>query len=813
MTKQKGLVIFSQMTLRILKLIFWIWLVGLVLLNIFKFLYVKIVHFMFDGNFLLNSYDFPFNPLNAVLKKEWIPNTSDWGTRSERFLNQLSHNLMIYPLWILGGLLLIYIVLNVLRSHYGEMTPFKSDFESLRLKKDIIRHTDSRLRDKSTRSGKHGDTYNVFKWVFNREVRRERNSRKADRIVKRAIRRSKVSISATVQKGHVAGIKRYYIIIKKPKNMEASSKLESKLKNFHEQLMQFTGVTFDQIKTSQDRKNLLFEGSVEKEIKEARSVKKKREQLAAMDKTTDYETEDKNTNGQVGNYPLELLIDRSKDIEEDKKAAEAYALEKQDELEKFFAAEKMQVDLESRSTGTTSISYKYKAKYSQNHKSKTQLQEGLRTWLTLQEVIVDDYGGKITVNIPLPSDSRVQIDNRKLIKDTLSSSTKPLQTIFGVDLDNQTVTHNLRDAPHMLVSGSTGSGKSVAVNYILLSILWKASPKDVQIALIDPKAVEFGVYEDNPFNMVNPIDNAKDSVTFLKYLCILMDERYQQMKKAKTREIEGYNKKMAKKGKETMSTIVCVIDEYADLVMVQKDVEKEVSRLAQKGRACGIHLIVATQRPSADIVTGIVRSNIMTRLTFQVVTSTDSRIALGEGGYAEALNGAGDGLLKWKGQTPVTRLQGGFLIDDEVENINNHLKDTIEQPIHVNYKEVVARHEGDEEALAQIDELQEATTSLVETQQSFEKESKQKKEKVNRRKRPDEMSKEDVALHQKALDIMKEKSNKKNTKQSAGSVKNKVVSVNVMDYFEDEGTESVKSQTDSKQSSEDTQSVRDLLGL
>lgn len=813
MAKQKGLVILSQMTLRILKLIFWIWLVGLVLLNIFKLLYVKIVHFMFDGNFLLNSYDSPFNPLNAVLKKEWIPNTSDWGTRSERFLNQLSHNLMIYPLWILSGLLLIYIVLNVLRSHYGEMTPFKSDFESLRLKKDIIRHTDSRLRDKSTRSGKHGDTYNVFKWVFNREVRRERNSRKADRIVKRAIRRSKVSISATVQKGHVAGIKRYYILINKPKNMEASSKLESKLKNFHEQLMQFTGVTFDQIKTSQDRKNLLFEGSVEKEIKEARSVKKKREKLAAMDKTTDYETEDNDTNGQVGNYPLELLIDRSKDIEEDKKAAEAYALEKQDELEKFFAAEKMQVDLESRSTGTTSIAYKYKAKYSQNHKSKTQLQEGLRTWLTLQEVIVDDYGGKITVNIPLPSDSRVQIDNRKLIKDTLSSSTKPLQTIFGVDLDNQTVTHNLRDAPHMLVSGSTGSGKSVAVNYILLSILWKASPKDVQIALIDPKAVEFGVYEDNPFNMVNPIDNGKDSVTFLKYLCILMDERYQQMKKAKTREIEGYNKKMAKKGKETMSTIVCVIDEYADLVIVQKDVEKEVSRLAQKGRACGIHLIVATQRPSADIVTGIVRSNIMTRLTFQVVTSTDSRIALGEGGYAEALNGAGDGLLKWKGQTPVTRLQGGYLIDDEVEKINNHLKDTIEQPIHVNYKEVVARHEGDEEALAHMDELQEATTSLVETQQSFEKESKQKEEKVNRRKRPDEMSKEDVALHQKALDIMKEKSNKKNTKQSAGSVKNKVVSVDVMDYFEDEGTESVKSQTDSKQSSEDTQSVRDLLGL
>lgn len=225
------------------------------------------------------------------------------------------------------------------------------------------------------------------------------------------------------------------------------------------------------------------------------------------------------------------------------------------------------------------------------------------------------------------------------------------------------------------------------------------------------------VYKGHPYNKVEPITEPEDAIVFLKYMTYEMKDRNAKMAKVNAKSIESYNKKAEKQGLEKMKECVIVIDEYADLVQVAKEVEDYVKRLAQMGRACGIYILLATQRPSVDVLPGVIKNNMPTRLAYALSSGTDSKVTLDDYG-AENLNGKGDSLLKWNGSDRFIRMQGGFLTEEEIENIVDHLKNNFEPNVHVDYKARVAREEGEDEDVDS--EHYAAVTSLNSTLQNFE---------------------------------------------------------------------------------------------
>jgi S-DNA-T family DNA segregation ATPase FtsK/SpoIIIE len=230
--------------------------------------------------------------------------------------------------------------------------------------------------------------------------------------------------------------------------------------------------------------------------------------------------------------------------------------------------------------------------------------------------------------------------------------------------------------PHLLIAGTTGSGKSVCVNGIICSILMRAKPDEVKLAMVDPKVVELSVYNGVPHLVCPVVSDPKQAAVLLQKMVNEMEKRYHMFASTGTKKIEGYNEYVEKWNKshpnvklDKMPFIVIIIDELSDLMMVAaKEVEDSILRITQKARAAGIHLIVATQRPSTDVITGVVKANIPSRISFAVASQIDSRTILDCGG-AEKLLGKGDMLFKPMGQNNPTRIQGNFISDEEIENV------------------------------------------------------------------------------------------------------------------------------------------------
>lgn len=711
--------------------------VVLMVLNaIFMFLlrplFVKIVHILFDNDFIFKIYTIVKDTFSVLPDKinDFIfglipePHTNQWGTNLEHSMAGAGTTWMLRLVIILIVIAVLYFITILFRKHYGDIAPFKNDREARRLKKEIIKTTDSRIFDKGKgSSNKDAHTWNVFKWIFNKKVRVERRRHKSDRIAKRTIRRCLVLIKTTKEQGQPAPVKQYKIVFDNPDHTEASNKLFSKIKDLHNKLIQFTKVTFDQYKQPKDRSIYTFEGSIEVADIEAKSIRKRRNGNQSSVADESQSSADAGSQKE-GNFPLELLVDRSTKIEEQKEAAQDFAKDKILDLDEYFATTDVQADLSYYNVGNSSVAYYYKPRYSNVSRSKNKIQEDLIDVLKMSEIMVTKEADIIVINVGLPKEYWIDIDNRSTISKAMKNAKDPLHTIFGIGVDNSIVNYPISKAPHMIIAGSTGSGKSVGVNYILTSITYKSTPEDVEFGLIDPKMVEFTVYEDHPSNIVKPITNAEDAITFLKYVVYNMEDRYKAISKEKVRNIEGYNKKMRKKGKPIMKKMLVVIDEFADLIMVGgKDVEHQVTRITQMGRAAGIHLLLATQRPSVDVLTGVIKNNMVTRIAYQVSSGIDSKTSLDEYG-AETLKGQGDSLLKWQGQKPLIRMQGGFLEDDEVENVVSYMADNYEKNPHVDYKARVAREEGeeiDEESAA----YQESVSSLNQSRMEFDQENAQ----------------------------------------------------------------------------------------
>ncbi len=316
---------------------------------------------------------------------------------------------------------------------------------------------------------------------------------------------------------------------------------------------------------------------------------------------------------------------------------------------------------------------------------------------------VSTVPGRSVIGIELPNENREKVVLREILSTrAFGDGNQKLPLALGKDIGGEPMVANLAKMPHLLIAGTTGSGKSVAINTMILSLLYKLTPEECRLIMIDPKMLELSVYDGIPHLLSPVVTDPKKAVVALKWVVGEMEERYRKMSKMGVRNIDGYNSRVndaLSKGEmfsrtiqtgfddktgdpvfeteefqpEKMPYIVVIVDEMADLMMVAgKEIEACIQRLAQMARASGIHLIMATQRPSVDVITGTIKANFPTRISFQVTSKIDSRTILGEMG-AEQLLGMGD-MLYMAGGSKITRCHGPFVSDEEVEEIVNHLK-------------------------------------------------------------------------------------------------------------------------------------------
>lgn len=284
--------------------------------------------------------------------------------------------------------------------------------------------------------------------------------------------------------------------------------------------------------------------------------------------------------------------------------------------------------------------------------------------------------GKSAIGIEVPNNEVSIVTMREVMETPIfQEAESKLSIAFGRDISGQTIVGNLARMPHLLVAGATGSGKSVCINGIITSILYKAKPDEVKFLMVDPKMVELNVYNGIPHLMAPVVTDPKRASLALKKIVVEMEKRYDLFSKSGTRNIEGYNNLMKDNPAAVLPYIVVIVDELADLMMVAaNDVEDAITRLAQMARAAGIHLIIATQRPSVDVITGVIKANIPSRIAFGVSSQVDSRTILDMAG-AEKLLGRGDMLFMPMGSSKPIRVQGAFMSDQEVENIVSFVRD------------------------------------------------------------------------------------------------------------------------------------------
>ena len=330
--------------------------------------------------------------------------------------------------------------------------------------------------------------------------------------------------------------------------------------------------------------------------------------------------------------------------------------------------------------------------------------------------------GKSAVGIEIPNTKAASVPlHDVLASDAFQHGKGHILVALGKDITGKTVVTDLAKAPHLLIAGSTGSGKSVCINSIITSIIYHSRPDEVKLMLIDPKVVELSVYNGIPHLRTEVVTDMKKAQGTLNWAVREMEARYQLFAGAKVRNIEGYNKMYPDK---KMPYILLIVDEFADLMNVAaKEVEVLIQRLTQKARAAGIHLILATQRPSADVITGVIKSNIPSRIAFMVESGLNSRIILDEGG-AESLLGKGDMLFKQAGALSTVRIQGAFISDEEVEDVVNYVRaECIRQESHVVYEpidlSIPEKTEKEEEMVEEQDDLMpEASEWVLDTKRA-----------------------------------------------------------------------------------------------
>ena len=351
-------------------------------------------------------------------------------------------------------------------------------------------------------------------------------------------------------------------------------------------------------------------------------------------------------------------------------------------LEDTFKSFNIDVKVERAEIGPSVTKYEVKPAVGVRVNRISNLADDLALALAAKDVRIEaPIPGKSLVGIEVPNSEIATVSFRELWEQSKTDPNKLLEVPLGKAVDGSARSFDLGRMPHLLVAGSTGSGKSVAVNGIISSILMKARPDQVKFLMVDPKMVELSVYNDIPHLLIPVVTNPRKAAKALQKVVDEMENRYELFSKFGVRNIAGYNAKVedwnaqSQEKQIPLPLIVVIVDELADLMMVaSKEVEDAIIRLGQKARAAGIHMILATQRPSVDVISGLIKANVPSRVAFAVSSGTDSRTILDENG-AEKLLGRGDMLFKPIDENHPVRLQGSFISDDDVERIVTFIKD------------------------------------------------------------------------------------------------------------------------------------------
>lgn len=399
--------------------------------------------------------------------------------------------------------------------------------------------------------------------------------------------------------------------------------------------------------------------------------------------------------------PLHLLDD----LDDDEQTDESWIQEQRYLLEETLRHFNVEAEVVHATKGPSVTRFEVQPELGVKVSRVRNLSDDLKLNMAAKDIRIEaPIPGKNAIGIEIPNKkSRTVRLEEILSSDAFQNSISPLTVGLGLNIEGEAVITDINAMPHGLIAGATGSGKSVCINTILVSLLYKANYNEVKFLLIDPKMVELAAYNGIP-HLVSPvITDIKAATAALKWAVEEMESRYEKFVAHSVRDITRYNEKMTKEnaGQDKMPYLVIVIDELADLMMMApQDVEDAICRIAQKARACGIHLLIATQRPSVDVITGLIKANIPTRIAFSVSQQVDSRTILDTGG-AERLLGKGDMLFVENGAGNIARIQGAFVSDEEIERITSYAR-TIAEPNYLfEQEQLLQQIEADED----MDEL------------------------------------------------------------------------------------------------------------
>lgn len=444
-------------------------------------------------------------------------------------------------------------------------------------------------------------------------------------------------------------------------------------------------------------------------------------ETSKIEKTQNLKIENQNTPA-LTNYTLPSLA--LLNAVNNSQQSTAGLKEKIEQLETFFKNFKISARVEHSTIGPTVARFELSIAAGTKVSKISNLKDDIKLALASKDVRIEaPIPGKNLIGIEIPAMKSRTINIKELIQSNQFKQGGKLEAALGLSIDNYPTFLDIASMPHGLISGSTGSGKSVSINALLISLLYKNTPEDLRLILVDPKVVELSPYNGIPHLLSPVISDPKEALNSLKWAAQEMDRRYNLFATTNTRNLEAYNKIANKK----LPKIVIIIDELADLMMVaSNDVEIYITRIAQKSRAAGIHMILATQRPSVEVITGLIKANIPTRIAFAVSSSIDSRTILDQVG-AESLLGKGDMLFSERGKSPI-RLQAPYITDDEISSVIAHWQNYRGGEV-VDFNETQASNESEAKKvnfdpdLDQIAEFvitsQRASTSLIQRKFSF----------------------------------------------------------------------------------------------
>ena len=494
--------------------------------------------------------------------------------------------------------------------------------------------------------------------------------------------------------------------------LTSGTQIGEKLSNLLENLRQKQKLKKEKI----ERQEKVIESTKVKEVSKPAEVVKQKLKLDTSKRAEEEKQEELFEYKEISQPPKLSLLDEKTEISSDETSESSLRQLGELVVSKLAEYNINDVTVESIQPGPVVIRLELKLPSGLKVNQVSNISKDLARSLAKTSVrIVEVIEGRDTIGIEVPREDRQPVLLSEVLSSTVYDDSKsPLTIALGKDISGSAVVADLSSMPHLLVAGTTGSGKSVAINAMLISILYKATPEQVRLILIDPKMLELSVYEDIPHLLAPVITDMKEASSGLRWCVNEMERRYKLMAHLGVRNLNGFNKKVsdsiasgelikdptwkineAVEGEEAptleeLPFIVLAVDELADLMMVVgKTAEQLIARIAQKARAAGIHMLLATQRPSVDVITGLIKANISSRVAFQVASKMDSRVVLDQGG-AEQLLGKGDMLYISPGTSIPQRVHGAFVGDDEVKRV----ADDWRQRGKAEYLEEVTKEEG-----------------------------------------------------------------------------------------------------------------------